>query len=256
MKVSARPDRLGLIDSLRGLTAVSMIAYHFCWDMVYLAGFGWDWYTSPAAFVWQQSICWSFILISGFCTGFSSRLLRRGTLVFIMGGIITLVTWLLMPSSIVIFGILTFMGSAMIITWAVRKFLPAAARLDPGVVMLLSAVFFLLFRGVNYGYAGILGHPLFVFPKSLYTDLFSTYLGFTAADFFSTDYFSILPWIFLYSTGIGLYGTALNTGFLEKPFLRIKIPLLYHIGRYALPVYMVHQALLYLLVMGISALHG
>ena len=49
--------RSGTLDSLRGLTLVSMMAYHACWDLVYLYGFGWDWYHSFWAYVWQQSIC-------------------------------------------------------------------------------------------------------------------------------------------------------------------------------------------------------
>ena len=35
--------RSGTLDSLRGLTLVSMMAYHACWDLVYLYGMPWDW---------------------------------------------------------------------------------------------------------------------------------------------------------------------------------------------------------------------
>lgn len=38
--------RSGTLDSLRGLTLVSMMAYHACWDLVYLYGMPWDWYRS------------------------------------------------------------------------------------------------------------------------------------------------------------------------------------------------------------------
>ena len=38
--------RSGTLDSLRGLTLVSMMAYHTCWDLVYLYGMPWDWYHS------------------------------------------------------------------------------------------------------------------------------------------------------------------------------------------------------------------
>ena len=56
--------RWAALDNLRGLTLLSMIAYHACWDMVYLFGADWGWYRSAAAYVWQQSICWTFILLS------------------------------------------------------------------------------------------------------------------------------------------------------------------------------------------------
>ena len=60
------PRRHGL-DTLRGLTLISMIAYHACWDLVYLFGKDWSWYRSEGAYLWQQSICWTFILLSGYC---------------------------------------------------------------------------------------------------------------------------------------------------------------------------------------------
>lgn len=59
--------RSGTLDSLRGLTLVSMMAYHACWDLVYLYGMPWDWYRSFWAYAWQQSICCTFILLSGYC---------------------------------------------------------------------------------------------------------------------------------------------------------------------------------------------
>lgn len=60
-------SRLYGLDTLRGLTLVSMIAYHACWDLVWIAGMDWDWYRGQGAFFWQQSICWTFILLSGYC---------------------------------------------------------------------------------------------------------------------------------------------------------------------------------------------
>ena len=58
--------RLQLLDVIRGITLLSMIAYHGSWDLVYLAGVNWPWYHSKEAFLWQQSICWTFILLSGY----------------------------------------------------------------------------------------------------------------------------------------------------------------------------------------------
>ena len=38
--------RLQLLDVIRGITLLSMIAYHGSWDLVYLAGVDWPWYHS------------------------------------------------------------------------------------------------------------------------------------------------------------------------------------------------------------------
>ena len=37
-----RSWRIAALDTLRGLTLVSMIAYHTCWDLVYLFGMDWE----------------------------------------------------------------------------------------------------------------------------------------------------------------------------------------------------------------------
>ena len=103
--------RLALLDSLRGLTLISMILYHACWDAVYLLGANWPWYNSRAAYIWQQSICWTFIMLSGFCIPFSSKLLRRGLEVFGAGALVMAVTCILLPEDRVVFGVLTLIGS-------------------------------------------------------------------------------------------------------------------------------------------------
>ena len=66
------------LDTLRGVTLVSMMAYHACWDLVYIFGMDWDWYGSFGAYLWQQSICWTFILLSGYCVQLGRHRLRRG----------------------------------------------------------------------------------------------------------------------------------------------------------------------------------
>lgn len=59
--------RYRLLDELRGLDLISMMLYHGMWDVVFLFGVAQKWYTGRPGFVWQQSICWVFILLSGFC---------------------------------------------------------------------------------------------------------------------------------------------------------------------------------------------
>ena len=87
---AVRPRRrIAALDALRGLTLLSMIAYHTCWDLVYLFRMDWDWYRGTGAYIWQQSICWTFILLSGFCWSMGRQPLRRGLTVFACGWIVT-----------------------------------------------------------------------------------------------------------------------------------------------------------------------
>ena len=73
--------RYRLLDELRGLDLISMMLYHGMWDVVFLFGVAQKWYTGRPGFVWQQSICWVFILLSGFCLPLGHRPLRRGLIV-------------------------------------------------------------------------------------------------------------------------------------------------------------------------------
>ena len=70
-----RPRRpLRLLDELRGLDLVSMMLYHACWDMMFLFGIWMDWYAGMPGRLWQQTICWVFILLSGFCAPFGRHM--------------------------------------------------------------------------------------------------------------------------------------------------------------------------------------
>ena len=108
-------SRLRLLDTLRGITLISMIVYHAMWDVVYIYGVDFKWYRGNGAYIWQQAICWTFILLSGFCFSLGHSPLRRGLTVLICGTIVSAVTAIVMPSSLVMFGILTLMGSCMLI---------------------------------------------------------------------------------------------------------------------------------------------
>ena len=60
-------QRLHFLDALRGFTLINMIAFHGMWNLVYLFGVRANWYTGMPGYLWQQWICWTFILLSGFC---------------------------------------------------------------------------------------------------------------------------------------------------------------------------------------------
>ena len=86
----APASRYALLDELRGLDLVSMMLYHACWDMMFLFGIWMDWYIGWPGRLWQQSICWVFILLSGFCVPLGHRTLKRGAQVFAAGAVFVL----------------------------------------------------------------------------------------------------------------------------------------------------------------------
>lgn len=236
--------RYGLLDSLRGLVLISMILYHACWDLVYIFGRDWNWYTGTGAYIWQQSICWSFILLSGFCWSLGRHPVKRGCVVFAGGAVVSLVTILFMPENKVVFGVLTLIGSCMLFMAALHK---VTEKVPAFAGLMLSAGLFFLTRNINSGYLGFEGWNLLRLPRFLYQGSIMTFLGFTEPGFYSTDYFSFFPWFFLYLVGHFLYHVIKRgkDGQLLNRFFRKECSLLSFFGRHSLMIYMLHQPLIY-----------
>lgn len=241
--------RYSLIDSLRGLAVFSMVIYHFVWDLHYIAGIRWSSFSSDSNFIWQQSICWTFILISGFCYFLSKYPLKNALLTLLGGTAVTLVTVAVTPDSAIYFGILFFLGSAMLLLLPIRRFL---YKIPPVPGITVSFLLFILCYGIN---GGRLAFGLIKLPNLLYKSVFTAFWGFPHRSFFSADYFSFLPWIFLFLTGFFL--CSLIKGLKTSPkFLYFKIPAFEWIGRRALIIYLVHQPILYGLTVLIIKLQG
>jgi len=236
-----KASRLAGLDTIRGITLLSMILYHTCWDLVFLFGKRIPGYTGTGGYVWQQSICWTFILLSGFCWSLGHHHLKRGLLVFGSGLLITVVTLLAMPESRVVFGVLTLIGSCMLLLIPMEKFL-LKIRAEAGLAG--SFLLFLLFRNVNTGYMGFGKWNIIRLPDGFYRNLLTTYLGFPQRGFFSTDYFSLLPWFFLFLTGFYLYRLVLKKDIMEKLF-SWRIPVFDVIGRHSLLIYLLHQPVVF-----------
>lgn len=229
--------RLAGLDTIRGITLLSMMLYHTCWDLVFLFGKKIPGYSGLGGYVWQQSICWTFILLAGFCWSLGSHHLKRGLIVFGSGILITFVTLLVMPESRVIFGVLTLIGSCMLLLIPMEKLL-LKVRTEIGLAG--SFLLFLLFRNVNTGYLGFENWNILKLPDGFYENLFTTYLGFPQKGFFSTDYFSLLPWFFLFLTGFYLYQLVQKNHMMEKLF-SWRVPGFDVIGRHSLLIYLLHQ---------------
>ncbi len=236
-----KAGRLAGLDTIRGITLLSMMLYHTCWDLVFLFGKKIPGYSGLGGYVWQQSICWTFILLTGFCWSLGSHHLKRGLIVFGSGILITFVTLLVMPESRVIFGVLTLIGSCMLLLIPMEKLL---LKLRAEIGLAGSFLLFLLFRNVNTGYLGFENWNMLKLPDGFYENLFTTYLGFPQKGFFSADYFSLLPWFFLFLTGFYLYQLVQKNHMMEKLF-SWRVPGFDVIGRHSLLIYLLHQPVVF-----------
>lgn len=201
--------RYRLLDELRGLDLISMMLYHGMWDVVFLFGIPQKWYIGRPGFLWQQSICWVFLLLSGFCLPMGRHPFKRGAVVFGAGAMVTAVTLLFL-----------------------------LRRIPPAVGVVLSAALFWVTYPTMRGFWNLPGGRL-ALPQALYANGLTAYLGFMPKDFFSTDYFPLLPWLFLFWVGYFLHQLAGRAGM--EPLRRSVCPPLGWMGRHSLVIYLLHQ---------------
>ena len=235
MEAQAERTRYSLLDAIRGFAVVNMIVYHLLYDILCVFGGDMSFATSTAAVIWERFICCTFILVSGISAHFTRRAYRRGIIVNLCGFLITAVTVLTIPEQAIWFGILNLIGCAMMITYALREVLD---RIPPAVGAAVSALLWVVLSGLPN--RNILGFEL---PDWLYGCKYLAFIGLPSEDFFSADYFPLLPWISMYFCGYFLWSCIEAKGG-QRLFLR-KIPVLDFIGRHSLMIYLLHQPVIY-----------
>ena len=230
-----------------------------------------DWYRGPGGFFWQQSICWTFILLSGFCVPFSQRIFRRGLEVTAAGLVVSAVTVFLMYDERVLCGVLSFLGAAMILSGVLDRVLlknavntwtrepaeqerPSSAGGASALIgFAVCCLLFYITRWVNRGFLQLWPGRTLILPAFLFTEgipgAILTAVGFPMKDFFSTDYFSMIPWFFLFRAGFYLHQIMRGRGWFSSPVFHCRIPLLNRMGEHSLLIYMLHQPVLYLLTL-------
>lgn len=230
--------RYYFIDGIRGLAVVNMVLFHFLYDVFIIFEKNPSWYGLPAIHIWQQAICWTFIFISGFVWqwGMESNL-KRGLFLNLCGIAISVITLLFIPSQTIWFGILNFIGCAVLLMFPLRK---AADRIAPLLGSAISFLLFLTFKNVQYGSIRVAGLMKIRMPDGLYSAKIFTPFGFPFQGFVSGDYFPVLPWIFLFLCGYFFQKIVAR----HEAWLRIaevKIPLLSAIGKRSIWIYLLHQ---------------
>ena len=236
MPTTQTKTRYTLIDCLRGLSVICMVAYHLMWDLAYIHNLSMPWFYSTAMTVFQRSIRWSFILLSGFCFPLGRRPWKRGMILLGCSAVITLVSLVAIPDSPIHFGVLTLLGVAMLITIPIHKL---TRKWNSWLRLGISLGLFMLTCRLTEGY--VLGYTV---PRWLYANYATALVGFPFGGFYSSDYVPLLPWIFAYWMGCSIYGIMEKHRWL--PLLcRVRCKPLEWIGRHALPIYMAHQPVVY-----------
>lgn len=271
MTGTRQKERNLFLDAYRGITMISMVLYHASYDYFVIFMKNYDLLRSRAAFMWQQSICISFIIVSGIVWPYGKKhAIKRGLILIALGTAITFVTLIFMPSETIYYGILTFMGIATLFMIIYDRLIctlfskynikksgrdecaPAEplspASKSPDIIMIIVClILFALTKRFPNGYIGTRFHVLYRLPDSMYKYPALAPLGFPPHDFTSSDYFPVIPWIFMYIFGYHLGHIILN----NKKFIKLgtyRIPFLSWLGTKSLLVYIIHQPICYGLV--------
>ena len=223
MNAPAKPARVELLDAWRASAVVVMIFWHLAWD---LAAFG----AIPERVLFEQPllgiryyiIC-SFVLLSGISARYSRSNARRGVQTLACAAAITVVMYFV--GEPVWFGTLHLLGCCMLLYAALGRYFERLSAFGAAAVCL--ALFLALHR-ICYG----------TYVETPWLWMF----GFRTRAFYSSDYYPLLPWGFLFLVGTVLGGWIRAA---EGAWKRVRVwPPLRWIGQHALWIYMLHQPVL------------
>ena len=239
-------QRFWEIDSLRGLAIVMMVIFHLIFDLYYFGIFGFNvnsgflwWFARITASIFiflvgvSLSLSYSRTTLSpnyGSSKSLFSKYLKRGLKIFGYGLIITAVTWLFIGEGFIIFGILHLIGIAIIIEYIFLK--RKYVNLFLGIMFIVAGIYLMSF---TFDFYGLL------------------WLGFTPYNFYTLDYFPLLPWLGVVSLGIFLGNTLYEnyTRHFKLPnFSKYSlIRLSGFLGRHSLLIYIIHQPVLIIILL-------
>ncbi len=246
----APQQRLWEVDAARGLAIVMMVIYHLMYDLYYF-GVTDAIFTDPFWFYFQRITASMFIVLVGISLALRGQqieakgkgltfkpFLWRGLVILGWGALITLVTGIALGAEMAIrFGILHFIGVSVILAYP-----------------FLRRRWFTLVLGLLLLGAGRIVQQITVRGPWL------IWLGLEPADHLYVDYFPLLPWFGVVLIGIWLGNTAY-----EKGARRLRLPSwqapaltfpLGWLGRHSLAIYLIHQPLLFVLLIFVLGLRG
>lgn len=246
-----KTGRVHLLDELRGFLIIYVVIYHALYDLAVIFPIGIaDWFFCPLMETVRDLFTGSLIVISGISSLYSRSNIRRGARTLLLALGLTLVTYIFMPDQLIIFGILHFFGTAMLLYGICEPLLRKIPTLTGAAGSLLL---FFFTRHVYDGYLGLFGQFRIALPAFLYNKPWLFPVGFFCAGIESADYYPILPWFFLFLLGSFL-GRYIRDGRAPQSFWELQVPWLAYIGRHTMIIYLLHQPIVYGLLLLIFSL--
>ena len=218
--------RVSWLDGWRGTALYLMLLYHLLFDFYMFGWMGWDQIMSWPLVLMEKYIAYSFILCAGISATLTRSNVRRGLITLAAAVPVTAASFVV--GAPILFGVLQFLGLAMLIYAAVGGLV---RRVPLRLAPVLWLALFVLFH--------VLTDRVLVDVKWLF------WLGFRYPGYISYDHFPVLPYIFLFFLGswmgqlLAAYGDRL-------PLLRRTAPRWLTVpGSHTLWIYLLHQPVLY-----------
>ncbi len=234
--------RIHFLDELRGFAVLCMVVQHGFYCIGYVYNYIWARQAFQFFYPATPYFAAAFIIISGMVSQLSRSNVKRGLKLLAVALGMTLVTGLVLPDSIIMFGVIHMLSVCMILFGLLKK---AMDRVNLWVGLAICAVGFYLTVGLYLPvpYIGVPGVPELQYSGWQPWAAWLFPLGFRLPDFFSADYYSLLPWIFAFFGG-GLLGRFAAQEKLPAWTYQPRIGIFSWVGRHALWFYILHQPLI------------
>jgi uncharacterized membrane protein len=218
------------IDVARGLAVIAMVAYHLVWD---LAAFNLidPATTATPAFRWSGAlIASSFLFLSGMALtlaraaapdaqAFQAKMLKRLAIIAGAAVLVSIGTWFAMGDRFVRFGILHCIALSGLIAWPLLRRPPWVAALMAGLFAVIP----------------------WVAASSAFDGVALIWTGLAATLPAMVDYVPIFPFAGALLAGVAFQRHREDAG----PRASTDAGRLALVGRWSLPIYLVHQPLIY-----------
>ena len=239
----SEPNRLPIVDEVRGLAIIGVVIFHFVWDLDFTGMIASGLAFHPLWIGFGRLLAGTFMFLVGVSLVLANqhvvnwgRATRRIAVIACAALIITAITYLVFPTAFVFYGILHAI--------AVASFLGLLLVYKPPLVLLSLGVI-------------VWSLPL-VFADPSFDTRWLAWIGFSRQPPFSNDLVPIFPWLGITLVGMALTRLALNFRIdnrLSTSLQRGKgRRFLSFCGRYSLLIYLVHQPILLGLLVPLSKL--
>lgn len=225
-----RPGRLALLDTVRGATVLSMIAFHACYDAAYIYGLDMPWFAGTALqAAWRSSISWTFLLLAGWMASLSRSNAKRAARYGLCAAAIWAATSLASVDTPISFGIMYCMAASTALAALARPLIVKTGH--PAAWVALCLALFWLTAQV---------------PKGTYPFSGLAWLGLPGTGFASGDYYPLIPYFFMYAAGSFAASAFMRSHPDGAPawIVRDPLPPVTALGRHALGLYILHQPIL------------